>query len=401
MKKLISILLVTVMLVSGLSIFSACGEAEKDFKMMKVDTNPSVEFMLDSKNKVVSVTGLNNDGEIIVVGEAFIGKTAEEAIQLYMSIATDTGYIVKGNVEASSNKVTVTINGVGAEELYNKINAKVTKFFADNNIKGAIEQSVAYTKEQLAVMAQQIDQTITEAKANAMTLEELLALIATSRKETAELISQAMRDAYYTAKNYEVSFSQKQQTKELINGLGNAYTVVVENYSKLLDSYQKGIEQIEKAKYDYFVNPESDYQKAIYSLIEKKADLIAQKNVVAQLEEGLAKEIAKGELMVKEKAYDFAKQTLEGILTVINATFDGVIATLKSIETQLVAFEKTFPAEITAELTAKTAEIEKAINNTKTHFFDKFETEFTKQITAIETRLAEIKATMIANNKAK
>lgn len=67
---------------------------------MQVDINPSVEFILDADDKVLSVTALNDDGALIVAGEAFVGKTAEDAVELMASISTDAGYLVKGELSA-------------------------------------------------------------------------------------------------------------------------------------------------------------------------------------------------------------------------------------------------------------------------------------------------------------
>ena len=63
---------------------SGCSQSSSDTAAarMQVDINPSVEFILDSENKVLSVTALNDDGALIVAGEAFIGKTAEDAVAL-------------------------------------------------------------------------------------------------------------------------------------------------------------------------------------------------------------------------------------------------------------------------------------------------------------------------------
>ena len=57
-----------------------------------VDINPSVEFIVDDQNKVVSVTALNDDGSILIAGEAFVGKTPEEAVEMMVSLATETGW---------------------------------------------------------------------------------------------------------------------------------------------------------------------------------------------------------------------------------------------------------------------------------------------------------------------
>ena len=74
---------------------------------MTVDINPSVEFMIDDQNKIVSVTALNDDGSILIVGEAFVGKTPEEAVEMMVTLASDTGYLVQGNAEAAENTVKI------------------------------------------------------------------------------------------------------------------------------------------------------------------------------------------------------------------------------------------------------------------------------------------------------
>ena len=105
--RFISIFLVCIILLTAIS-FTSCSNAkpeEGSVTRMTVDINPSVEFMIDDQNKVVSVTALNDDGSILVVGEAFVGKTPEEAVEMMVTLASDTGYLVHGNVEASKNTV--------------------------------------------------------------------------------------------------------------------------------------------------------------------------------------------------------------------------------------------------------------------------------------------------------
>ena len=96
---------------------------EQSLSRVTVDINPSIELIIDEENKVVSVTALNDDGNIIIVGETFIGKTSEEAVALIVSIATETGYLVKGEVEATENEINISVSGdeKAQEELYNSI----------------------------------------------------------------------------------------------------------------------------------------------------------------------------------------------------------------------------------------------------------------------------------------
>ena len=81
-KRLISIFLLCTLFLTAIS-FTSCANVrpeEGSITRMTVDINPSVEFMIDDQNKIVSVTALNDDGSILIVGEAFLGKTPEEAV---------------------------------------------------------------------------------------------------------------------------------------------------------------------------------------------------------------------------------------------------------------------------------------------------------------------------------
>ena len=72
-KRIFSLALVILMVVSMLA-FTSCNKAKPEegtVTRMTVDINPSVEFMVDDQNKVVSVTALNDDGSILIAGEAF------------------------------------------------------------------------------------------------------------------------------------------------------------------------------------------------------------------------------------------------------------------------------------------------------------------------------------------
>ena len=132
-KRLISLLLLLTLALSATALTSCKDKGsdvmpEKDsVTRMTVDINPSVEFMIDDQNKIISVTALNDDGSILIAGEAFIGKTPEEATELVVKLATDTGYLVQGNVEADENTVKISVSGNSeyAEKLKNDITAKV------------------------------------------------------------------------------------------------------------------------------------------------------------------------------------------------------------------------------------------------------------------------------------
>lgn len=90
MKTRMLSLILCFLLLAGIALpLSSCSKGKKPpegtYTRMTVDVNPSIEFMVDDENKVASVTALNDDGSILIAGEAFVGKTPEEATQLVIA----------------------------------------------------------------------------------------------------------------------------------------------------------------------------------------------------------------------------------------------------------------------------------------------------------------------------
>ena len=188
---------------------------------MTVDINPSVEFILDEENRVLSVAALNDDGAILIAGEAFVGKTAEEAVRMVVSISAETGYLVKGELNADENGVTVSLTGdaAAADEAYRKIESAVNGFLEDSGIAAAVERGEALKLDALRAMVLAADPTLTEEAVSAMSETELLNALKAARIETAELLTEELRQAYLAAKEYEFTFAQKAASMPSMPGI--------------------------------------------------------------------------------------------------------------------------------------------------------------------------------------
>ena len=65
--------------------------------IVQVDVNTSIQMVVDEENKVLSITGLNDEGKMIIYGEAIVGKNLDEALEIIVKIETDLGYLVEGS----------------------------------------------------------------------------------------------------------------------------------------------------------------------------------------------------------------------------------------------------------------------------------------------------------------
>jgi hypothetical protein len=391
-KSFICICLLLATLLSAIS-FTSCSNAKPEdgsVTRMTVDINPSVEIMIDDQNKIISVTALNDDASILIVGEAFLGKTPEEAIEMMVTLASDTGYLVRGNAEASENTVKISVSGDSkyAEQLKKDITEKATDTLKALDINGKVEKVAALKIDALRQMALATS-LYTEEEIAAMDEGQLCKVISTGRIETALLLTEELRTAYYSAKEYKISFAEREETAEIIKELGGLYTLAHTAYKTALDVYSTAITELDNFRYEMLVSPESEYQKSLTKLREAKIELLMQKNYTASLDvNGEEYASATVTLQSAEENYNKMLAAYEKIGTDLNASLEALIANLRQAETALIELEDTlFDENIEARLQEKAAEIETSLNAAKDAFFADFESAHAEDIATIKQSL--------------
>ena len=256
------------------------------------------------------------------------------------------------------------------------------------DINGKVEKLEALKIDALRQMALSTS-LYTEEEIAAMDEEQLYKVIAAGRVETALLLTEEMRTAYYSAKNYKISFSEREETAKIIKELGGLYNVVHSTYKAALDVYSTAITEIDEFRYDMLVSPESDYQKSLAKLREAKVELLKQKNYTASLDvNGEEYASATLTLQLSEDNYNKMLSAYEKVGSDLNASLEALIGKLKQAETKLVELEGTlFDANIEAKLAEKALEIETNLNAAKDGFFAEFEKAHAEDIASIEAAL--------------
>lgn len=380
---------------------------EGTYTRMTVDINPSVEFMVDDQNKVVSVTALNDDGSILIAGEAFVGKTPEEATRMVVSLATDAGYLVKGEIHVEntdeSQKIEISVSGNSdyAKELAKNVKSDVEKYLKDNKITATVESVKAKTLDEMRKVVVE-DGLFTEDEVKNMTEEQLYKALAAGRIETAQLLTAEMREAYYRAKDYKISFVEKQATADIISGMGATYKVLMSGYSTALAAYSTSIDTLDKLRYSLLVDPESAYQKALANLRDAKEDLLKEKKLVFSVKDGdkTYAEIS-ASFKLSEETYNKALKAVEDAGAAANKAMETAIAALREVEAQLKALEEKLREneDISAKLTAEAQKLEDTLNKAKDNFFAEFEAAHKSDIEKAEADLEAKKQELIAAAK--
>jgi len=354
-----------------------------------VDINPSVELMVDDEGKVVSVTALNDDGSIIIAGEAIVGKTPEEALEVILRVATDTGYLVKGSAEADENTVKISVSGDSeyAKKLSDDVKARAESLLESLDVNGKIEKAEALKSEALRALA--IECGYSDEELAGLSDEQICELISRSRVETAILLTEELREAYNAAKAHRITFAESEATAAIINKLGGIYALTHTAYKSALDVYSAAIDALDELRYATLVDPDSGYQQALARLREAKTDYLTQRSYTASLEvDGEEFASASATLALTEENYEKALAAFEEMGRAANEALIALITRLEEAEAALVELEKTlFTADVEAALSAGAAELEAAVNEAKDSFFAEFEAAHAEDIAAIEEAL--------------
>ena len=375
---------------------SGCKNNNPEASRMTVEINPKVEFILDKDNKVVSATALNDDGEVILAGEAsFKGKTAEEAAEAVVSIATETGYIVKGSATANDNEINISISGDTSyvKDLYGKVEKKVNKFVKDNGINATVAKINALTIAQLKEIALKNPER-TEDDVKDKTEEQLIAMIKLDRLETAELATEELKDAYFKAKAYQIAIVNREETAKIIEGMGVTYAAALGLYDKALEAYGKAIQAMEDTRYQTLVSPDSAYQKLLAELRDKKAEVLKERSITFDVTiDGEKRASAELKLKASEKDYDELVKKIEEIGNQADAAWTQAIAAAKTYEATLEGYKDQFLTveEVKKKLNDEAANIETAVNNAKNSYFETFEKAHGEDIKKAEADLEAYK----------
>ncbi len=400
MKKTVKLFSIILAVVLCLSVLASCGPAiEKTPKndslsRMTIDINPSVEFILDEENKVVSVTALNDDGAIILSGEAFVGMSADDAAELVVSIAAENGYLLKGSASADDNEVSIGLTGnvENAKELYKKIESKVSKFIKDNGLDAVVEKAESMSHEALAELAAHCTAGLSEEAALKMTDQELLSLLNESRKETAAMLSEEMREFYYKLRDSEYAFAESKEMNKIIEAMDDSYKVLVKNYDSHIELLRKAIDALKKAQNENIFSNNSTYREAYEALDKAKAEYAEQVKKVEALEDSVEKEQAKGILAIKKLALEAAEDTLDYCRENAEEILEAFISGLEKAVENLEEMKKDLPEEVKTKLAESAKDIENAMNEFKKNFYAEFEKEYKQAIDEYNKMIADSKA---------
>lgn len=372
-NKIINFALIFCLILPCFIVLTACGKQDENpqTKVMTVALNPSVEFVLDEDDVVVSVSALNDDGNFIVDCENFIGLSADEAVDLFLEISKENGLILEDVI----TDLKIEISGEKAKELFKKVSNSAKDYLKSANIQlNVLFDEIS--KEEIKSKVQECMRELSDVELNKLSEEELISLLKKSRKETSNLLSQELKELFYYTRAQELMIAKCEQAKTILNSfnLTGEYDEEIEAFQIVYDDYLEALE-VFNAQYEaIYINPNSDYQKAVQSYVSaKKALLEARLDEIvdlSQYEQALSD--------ARDALYGNAEKSIVGVEQTVQTMFFEYKIALEQAEAEVEkALNSAF--ELVSDF-IDFSEIQSQINNMINGFKNSFNDKFSSYI---------------------
>ncbi len=349
MKKFWAIVLSVFMtLTFGLSLVGCKTENKAEAtSFVSVDINPSIEFTLDANNKVISVCGTNDDGRVLLYGEAsLVGLDIETAVEKVTQLAIELGYLnednkvvdlsvcadteqledtIKGKVSAkivaTASQLSVTVSNQGAYSLIRKYE----QFIADHP-----ECNLSVEQFKLALSAYEAGKISLE-KAVTLQRKQLVKLISDAHKELSDYVTIAFEKAIAEAETEYLN-----DEDEIMASLYYKYSptkfAMYTNYK-----IKAGLLKMYASK--FYLSQKVDNYPLPETMVEQIATVLGMEDLTA------FKNID-GEITISG-VYDcidnYFKNAIDSQeIEQLKVTIDGYLKTIESDIDQLIENDKTF-----------------------------------------------------------
>ena len=261
--------------------------------IIQIDVNPSIEFIVDENDKVLSVKGLNDDGKLIITDEKFEDLALKDAINKLLNLEEKTNFLSKTN-----NNVTVTLtteNKDVEEVLTNKVNKALKK--AQGNLSVNIEIKYNESKS-IKELKNYVNDIEIIKNVEELQYSELIELVRKYHEEVRMLDSIELENLYLESKIDYLEELKEDKINELVNELDDSYIEQKNSYYELYNLIKEVHIELQHTYEGLYVKADSPYKQALRELEDVKKQITIQEKVVEEARNGESLLI-----LIKEEAY--------------------------------------------------------------------------------------------------
>ncbi|MCM1260272.1 MAG: hypothetical protein NC182_04990 [Prevotella sp.] len=366
--------------------------------IVQVDVNPSIEMVVDENNQVLSIRGCNDEGKMIIEGEAIVGKTLDEAVETIIRLETQMGYLL---VNTTENEVTITISAENnrlTQQMQEKTKSYISKACEKLNVKAQINEAKGYVIGELQTLAKTLDPTLTEEEIQNLTYDQLIHVVELYHLEVASFASVKLEEMYQQVKAQEIKLAEKEATKRVVDQLESIYQTSITAYDTVYQTFIQTYQSLQESYYENFVSDASHYQNALDHLAMKKAELLKQRAYVASLPEdtdALTRMKETAQLTYLEAEYASLEVALTSAEQLANQTYQAICYTFEEILKQMEALESKLPTSIKDMTFQAIMDTEEKLNAYKKQVFESFENAHLEDIEKAKQALQTRKQALI------
>lgn len=392
MKKVLILFLISVF---SIFIVSGCAprkESVASNSYVSVEINPAVEFVVDENGSVVAANGTNDDGKTLIFNVSFEGKTLNEALNIVLTEAEESGYLLSAtyNSELVNREISVSVDSENekiAEDISNTVSSTINTFIKDNNLTATYEQLESKGREYFEIIVKKYNPMITDEELANLTYKELLEMVELATIEKSQMASKALEEYYLFFKESEFKFAYKEAiAKKLSTLVGAAY-----NFS--LDVLRTAVDTLNKIEYNLYISEDSQYLKLLDQLNSCKDEII-KLNAQVAINENVTDITT--EIKTKEKLINQITEQIESVMASVKNSIESARKVVDEAYKAMEELEKKFTdIDFDSVLTS----VENDINNTKNGLCKSFESEFADDIEQIKINVEARKQSLESSSK--
>jgi len=340
-------------------LVTACGKDDTT-KVMNVSLNPEIEFILDKNDKVVTVSASNNEGNFIVANADFSGLSAEDAIELFLTKAKESGYIIDGVGVLGDDEISIEISGENAEDLFDDVKKSAKEYLSSINVDITIDFD-EIEKEDIEELVADCMKEYSDSDLADLSEEELIELLKTSREETENFFSEELKEFYYNCRFEEILKQKFEAIKTQLDAMtssipGVDLSAMKNNMSSKLTEFATKIEDYKNAYINNYLSESSDYQEAMQNYIDAKKEVLeARLNGESVTALMTALNNAEVQMSIKENAAELAMASYQTAIQTIKSSLDLIVNSINTIFNQeninnaIITAKTEFQAQFTSD----------------------------------------------------
>lgn len=335
--------------------------------IIQIDVNPSVEFVVDDSDKVLSVKGLNDDGKLILTDEEFENLSLKDAVSKLLNLEEKTNFLSETNKNVA---LTLTIENKGVEEvLTNKLNQILKS--TQNNLSTNIEIKFNTSKsiEDLKDYVNSIDII---KNVQDLQYSELIGIVRKYHEDVRTLDSIALENLYLKSKTEYFEELKENKIKELVNDLDDSYKTQIDRYNKLYLLVKETYNNLQATYESLYVDNNSPYKMALKDLEEVKDEIALQEKKVEEainnnqdvIGEKIILDLLKKKYETRLKALEYQEQIASEAYEYISNELEELLKELKDVKESLPESIKNIKLSDIIDTEEKEKECEESIKST-------------------------------------